>query len=173
MPLPIAHGLLGASIVAAIHPNPTRNRALPLFIGAFLANAADFDFGFSVFLGLHGWHRGFTHSISFGLVFILALMILFGRNHLREAVAYGLAYTSHCILDFATTEKGSGVELFFPFTTDRFGLRWFGLSEIPSRLPAIEILGALGLEFLIFAPFLAILLWLRTFVSNNRNPEVS
>ena len=163
MPLPIAHGLLGASIAAAIHPKPTRKYFLPLFIGAFLANAADFDFGFSIFFGLKGWHRGFTHSIAFGLIFTLALMILFGRNYFREALAYGLAYTSHFILDFATTEKGNGVELLFPFTTDRFGLRWFGLSEIPSRLAASEILNTIGLEFLIFAPFLAIVLWLRRF----------
>lgn len=168
MPLPIAHGFLGASIVAAIHPNPTRNRALPLFIGAFLALTADFDFGFSVFLGLHGWHRGFTHSLSFGLVFTLALMIFFGRKHLREAVAYGLAYTSHCILDFATTQKGGGVELLFPFTNDRFGLRWFGLSEIPSRLSFIEILGTIGLEFLIFAPIFALVFWRRIFLRNER-----
>ncbi len=89
-------------------------------------------------------------------------MVWFGKNHLRDALAYGLAYTSHCILDFATTVRGNGVELFFPFTTERFGLRWFGLSEIPSQLSAAEILKTIGLEFLIFAPLLAVALWLRT-----------
>ncbi|HEY8563548.1 MAG TPA: metal-dependent hydrolase [Pyrinomonadaceae bacterium] len=161
MPLPIAHGLLGASIVAAIHPNPSARSYLPLLAGVFLANAADFDFGFQVFLGLHGWHRGFTHSIGFALLVTLALAIWFGRNRLRVALAYGFAYASHCVLDFATTKQGGGVELFFPLTTERFRLRWFGLSEMPSRLPAIEILTAIGLEFLIFAPVFLIVLWFR------------
>ena len=167
MPLPIAHGLLGASLVAAIHPKPSARSYLPLLAGAFLANAADFDFGFSVFFGLKGWHRGFTHSLSFALIFTLVLIILFGRKHLREALAYGSAYASHCILDFATTVKGGGVELLFPFSTGRFGLRWFGLSEMPSRLSIIEILATLGLEILIFAPFLALILWFRRFVKGN------
>lgn len=161
MPLPIAHGLLGAAAVAAIHPKPSARHFLPLFAGAFLANAADFDFGFSVFFGLKEWHRGFTHSLSFALLFTLILIFWLGRNRLREALAYGLAYASHCILDFATTKEGRGVELLFPVTTDRFGLRWLGLSELPSRLSVTEILTTLGLEILIFAPLLALVLWLR------------
>jgi inner membrane protein len=167
MPLPIAHGLLGASIVAAIHPKPTARLYLPLFIGAILANTADFDFGFSVFFGLKGWHRGFTHSIFFALIFTLVLMILFGKKRFRETLAFGLAYSSHCILDFATTKKGNGLEFLFPFSTDRFGLRWFGLSEIPSRLSMIEILNTIGLELLIFAPILVFVLRLRTFVKKG------
>ena len=103
MPLPIAHSLIGAGIVAALHPQPSARSYLPLLAGVILANAADFDFGFPVFLGLHGWHRGFTHSIGFALLFTLILTIWFGKNHLREALAFGLAYASHCVLDFATT----------------------------------------------------------------------
>jgi inner membrane protein len=167
MPLPIAHGFFGASIVAAIHPNPTDRTYFPLFIGAFLANAADFDFAFSVFFGLKGWHRGFTHSIFFALTFTLILVILFNKKYFRESLAYGLAYTSHCILDFATTDKGNGLEILFPATTERFGLRWFGLSEIPSQLSTIEILNTIGLELVIFAPFLLLILWLITFVNKN------
>ncbi len=169
MPLPIAHGLLGASIVAAIYPKPTARFYMPLHISAFLANAADFDFGFSVFFGLKGWHRGFTHSFAFALIFILVLMIACGRKYFRESLAYGLAYASHCLLDFATTKEGHGLELLFPFSTDRFGLRWFGLSEMPLKLSAGEILQTLGLEFLIFAPFLALALWLRTFAKKNES----
>lgn len=167
MPLPIAHGFLGAGLVAAIHPKPTGRLYLPLLIGAFLANAADFDFGFSLFFGLKGWHRGFTHSIFFALIFTLVLIISFKRNYFCEALAYGLSFTSHCILDFATTQKGHGVEFLFPFTTDRFGLRWFSFSEITSGLSLIKILNIIGLEFLIFAPFLVLAFGLRTFMKKN------
>ncbi|MEP6900502.1 MAG: metal-dependent hydrolase [Actinomycetota bacterium] len=167
MPLPIAHGFLGASIVAAIHPKPTDRFYFPLLIGAFLANAADFDFAFSIIFGLKGWHRGFTHSIFFALIFTLILLISFGRNYFREALAYGLAFTSHCFLDFVTTKEGDGLELLFPFLTDRFGLRWFGLSEIPSRFSTFEILNTIGLELLIFAPVFMFVFWLRTFVKKK------
>lgn len=161
MPLPIAHGLLGASLVAAIHPNPEKRRFLPVLAGALLANAADFDFGFSVFFGLKGWHRGFTHSLLFALVFLLAAVIVFGREHFRAALAYGAAYASHFILDFATTQKGHGIELLFPFTFERFGLRLLSLSEIPSQLSAAGIAATIGLEILIFAPLFALVVWVR------------
>jgi len=161
MPLPIAHGLLGASIVAAIHPKPFVRFYLPLAIGAIFANAADFDFGFSVFFGLKQWHRGFTHSMFFALAVTAVLMIWRGRKDFREALAYGLAYASHCLLDFATTRRGNGVELFWPFSIERFGLRRLGLSEIPSQVSALEILTYVGLELLIFAPVFALVFWRR------------
>jgi inner membrane protein len=161
MPLPIAHGLLGASLVAAIHPKPFERFYLPLVIGAVLANAADFDFGFSFFFGLKQWHRGFTHSIFFAFAVIAILMIWRGRKDFREALAYGLAYASHCLLDFATTRRGNGVELFWPFSIERLGLRWFGLSEIPSQVSASGVFTYIGVEFLIFAPVFALVFWRR------------
>ena len=103
MPLPIAHGFLGAVVVAAINPKPFAHHYFPLFMGAILANAADFDFALSFFLNSKGWHRGFTHSVSFALLICLMLIISFGRIYFKEALGYGLAYTSHCVLDFATT----------------------------------------------------------------------
>jgi hypothetical protein len=44
---------------------------------------------------------------------------------------------------------------------DRLGLRWWGLSELPSRLAAAEILKSLSLEFVLFAPPLLFLILLR------------
>ena len=66
MPLPFAHGLVGAGIVAALHPEPARRRFAPLIVGALLANCADVDFAL-VFL---------THEPMFDLVG--ALVSLFG-----------------------------------------------------------------------------------------------
>jgi membrane-bound metal-dependent hydrolase YbcI (DUF457 family) len=68
MPLPIAHGLLGACVIAALYPKPTNRRYIPLFIGALLANAADFDFLLVFIFHSKEWHRGFSHSIFFALV---------------------------------------------------------------------------------------------------------
>lgn len=59
MPLPTAHSLLGATIVALLHPQFKKNYALPLIAGVVLANAADFDFVLVFLLGAKEWHREF------------------------------------------------------------------------------------------------------------------
>jgi inner membrane protein len=172
MPLPVAHGFVGAAVVAALLTRDSsaaadgtreslRRRRLPLAAGALLANAADLDFVLVFALGSRAWHRGFTHSLAFALVVALTLLVALGRRRARKAAAYGLAYASHALLDFATTKQGGGLELLWPFNADRLGLRWFGLSEIPSRLPPAEVLKALCLEFALFAPPLLFVLWLR------------
>lgn len=162
MPLPVAHGLVGAGLVAAVLPRAGRARyRLLLAAGAVLANAADLDF-FLVFLfRSKAWHRGFTHSLVFALAVGLCLLLAAGRRRAREAGALGLAFASHALLDFATTKAGGGLELLWPFSVERLGLRWWGLSELPSRLPAAEIMQALALEFALFAPPLVVLLLLR------------
>ncbi len=163
MPLPLAHGLVGSSVVAALVPRESRRRyRVLLFAGALLANAADFDFILVFLFRSRAWHRGFTHSIVFALVVLLCSMLAHGRKRAREGLALGLAYASHVLLDFATTKEGGGLELLWPFSADRLGLRWFGLSELPSRLPPAEILKALCVEFALFAPPLVLLLlWRR------------
>lgn len=162
MPSPVAHSLVGASLVAAVLPRAGRARyALPLAAGAVLANAADLDF-FLVFLfRSRAWHRGFTHSLVFALCVLLCLLLALGRRRAREAAALGLAYASHVLLDFATTKEGGGLEVWWPFSEERLGLRWWGLTEVPSRLPVAEIVKAVALEFALFAPPLVILLLLR------------
>jgi inner membrane protein len=162
MPLPIAHGLLGASIVAALHQKPSRIRySLSLLIGALLANAADLDFVLVAGLQSSTWHRGFTHSIVFSLLICLLFLFILRNVSIRNAMAYGLAFTSHGLLDFFTTKHGRGVELFWPFSTARFISGWWGLSEVPSRLTWLEILQALALEIGLFSLLLIAILVLR------------
>ena len=158
--MPISHSLVGASLVAALLPRRTGYwRALAA--GALLANAADLDFILVFLFRDRAWHRGFTHSLVFALAVFLCLLLALGRARAREAVAFGLAYASHVLLDFTTTQASRGVELFWPFSSDRLGLRWWGLSESPSRLPPAEILKWLSLEFVLFAPPLLFLILLR------------
>jgi membrane-bound metal-dependent hydrolase YbcI (DUF457 family) len=161
MPLPVAHGLLGASVIAAAHPQSTQRYFMPLFAGAFLANLADLDFILVFIFHSKSWHRGFSHSILFGLVACLILVLSLGKRHLREAIAYGLAFTSHGILDYVTTKEGGGVELLWPFSAERFVLGWVGLSEMPSRLSDLEIVRTLGVELICFAPLLILVLGLK------------
>lgn len=169
MPLPIAHGLVGACIVLALHPSPTAGRyRLPLFVGAFLANCADLDFLLAFALDSRAWHRGFTHSLLFALVVSLAALPLFGKSRVRALAAYGLAFASHGVLDFVTTKHGGGVELLWFASRERLKLGLVGLSEIPSRLTAVEVLTAAVIEVMIFAPLFGVVLWLRRRAEGNR-----
>ncbi len=161
MPLPFAHGLLGASIVAAIHPKPFAKYYFPLLLGGFLANSADFDFALVFLFGSKELHRGFTHSIFIAILFCAICLIYFGWRKYRQALAYGLAFSSHFILDFLTTKIGGGLELYFPFSSERLGLRMFGISEVPSKLTILEIFQAIGLELLIFTSLFLIICFLR------------
>ena len=163
MPLPVAHGLLGASIVAASHPQQANRYFMPLFAGAFLANVADLDFFLVFTLHSRDWHRGFSHSIMLALVVCLIAVLSLGRRHIREAIAYGLAFASHGILDYVTTKEGGGVELLWPFSAERFVFGWVGLSEWPSRLPALEIVKSLIVEFTLFTPVLMLVIGLRKY----------
>jgi inner membrane protein len=171
MPLPVSHSLLGASLVAALLPRAGRRRYyMPLLAGALLANAADLDFILVFAFRSRAWHRGFTHSLAFALVVCLCFLLALGGRRAREGAAFGLAYASHALLDFATTLESRGLELLWPFSAERLGLRWWGLSETPSRLPPAEILKSLGLEFALFAPpLLALLLWRRASEKRPRN----
>lgn len=164
MPLPIAHALVGASLAAAVHTQPRSLRyRVALISGAILANAPDLDFFLVFALHNRAWHRGFTHSLVFAGLVCLFFVLILGRRRLRDALAYGLAFASHGILDFLTTKAGGGVELFWPFSAERLLLGWAGLSELPSRLPPLTIFKWLLVELAIFAPiFLLVLFWRRT-----------
>ena len=161
MPLPVAHGLLGASVVAAGDSQSTKRYFMPLLAGAFLANVADLDFILVFIFHSKTWHRGFSHSLLFGLIVCLVLVLSLGERHLREACAYGLAFTSHGILDYLTTKSGGGVELLWPFSSERFVLGWVGLSEMPSKLTDLEIIKTLAVELICFAPLLILVLGLK------------
>jgi membrane-bound metal-dependent hydrolase YbcI (DUF457 family) len=173
MPLPIAHGFLGATIVAAVYPKIKKIHSLPILFGAFLANSPDFDFALVFIFGSSTWHRGFSHSITFAIIIYLIFAYFAGKSLARAAIAFGLAFSSHAILDFVTSLEGNGVELFWLFSTERYRLGLFGLSEIPSTLTAYELVSALSIEFLIFATLFLAVFWFRKYVSTqsekNRN----
>ena len=122
MPLPIAHGLIGASIIALMEGDdkePKRWRWL--LLGSVLANVPDADFFFVWNVGLGStWHRGFTHSIFFAAVTSLVAALLVGRRQLKPYVAFWLAGVSHGVLDALTTKENLGVQLLWPMSSIRY-----------------------------------------------------
>src|SRR5215208_1928194 len=111
MPMPVAHGLVGATLAAALLPRAGR-RGYPraLLACALLANAADLDFVLVFAFHSRAWHRGFTHSLAFALALCLTFLFARAGRGARAAIAYGLAYASHALLDYATTREGGGLE---------------------------------------------------------------
>ena len=162
MPLPVAHALVGASVVAAMERGWTSRRSYAqILIAALLANAAELDFLLVYAQGSKTWHRAFTHSLIFSLFIFVLLALWLGRQKLKTAAAFGIAFGSHAVLDFVTTKEGSGIELFWPFSEKRVMLGWWGLSEWPSRMTASQITQALAFEFALFAPVLLTIMFLR------------
>ena len=84
MPSPTAHGLLGATVVAAVYGKSSGKIVIPLLIGAILANLADFDFALVILTDDVEWHRGFSHSILFSGIVFICIALYSGRDRLRE-----------------------------------------------------------------------------------------
>jgi inner membrane protein len=170
LPTQIAHGLIGASFAAALHPQPTKRAyAVPLLIGALVSTAPDLDFLLVIALGSKSWHRGFTHSIVFAFFVYLFLALVPGKRRFWETLAYGLAFGSHGILDCLTSKEGTGVELLWPFSSERLKLGWRGLSENPLGLPPTGLLKAAAFEFVLFTPLLIGALFLRKAIAPGLN----
>jgi len=70
-------------------------------------------------------HRGFTHSILFGIIWSIIIIIVFHRKDVKKYYVLGLFYfictCSHGVLD-SMTNGGVGISFFFPINTDRYFL---------------------------------------------------
>lgn len=161
MPLPIAHGIVGAAIVALVHPKANFKNWRPLLIGFLLANAADLDFGFVWFLGWRGFHRGVTHSLLFALVVAAILFVWLRKRNWRVPLAFSLAYLSHTLLDAATSGAGSGTALLLPFNRNYYALALFNIPEMIGGFTASNLLRFSLLEFLCCAPLFLIMLFVK------------
>jgi len=166
VPLPIAHGLVGASVVEALRPSSERRPVKLLLLGALLAISPDFDYILNwLHISYGGWHHGFTHSIPFALVLGFVLVVIFRDWRLRSYLVFTLAYVSHTLLDFLITES-RGVALWWPFTNYRYKLRlpspieyaWSNASLLDTLL---DILKLCLMELVIFGPIFLAIIWIR------------
>jgi membrane-bound metal-dependent hydrolase YbcI (DUF457 family) len=167
VPLPIAHAFVGASLVVASRSRITIHEWKALAFAASIAVLPDFDFFLTWFgRGDESWHRGFAHSIAFAIIIAVGVALLAGEPFLRNAMVYGAALLSHCVLDVLTTRNQGGVELFWPFWNERmrFGLFDYPFTVVPHpaheswTFITLSILRASSRELLIFPPMFALLL---------------
>ena len=166
MPLPVAHGLVGAGVVAALLPSDEPGRWKWLALGAFLGVAPDFDYALNwLRVSRGGWHHGFTHSIPFALVVGLVAIIVLRQWNVRSFLIITAAYVSHTLLDYMLTES-RGVSLWWPFTNYRYKLRLpnpidYTWSDDSFSQAAIDLLKISLIELLIFAPILLAVILIR------------
>jgi membrane-bound metal-dependent hydrolase YbcI (DUF457 family) len=162
MPFPIAHGLAGASIVEATTQDFSLGRSWkPLAVGAAIAILPDFDYLLVWALDFdESWHRGFSHSIIFGVFVGLLASAVMDASRIREALGYIFAAVSHGLLDFSTTKYSKGVQLFWPFSVD-----WFKLGLFDYPVHNLFITGMIELSGILV--LLLIILWGRQNRSGN------
>ena len=163
MPLPIAHGLVGASLVALIRPSSESKNWKPLFWGFLLANSPDLDFAFAFLFGWKNFHRGFSHSLLFAFLFGALIFVLLRRENWRIPLAYALAFLSHTLVDFIASSDGA-VRLLTPFDDGSYALGWFGFSELTRGLIISDIWRFSLIEALIFVPVFFIVLRVKKFL---------
>jgi len=180
MPLPVAHGLLGAAIVATSRRNFSfRKDCLALSLGAALAIIPDFDLILSWILS-YGikTHGGFTHSIMFSVAAGFLACLLMREKNVRGFTTYALATLSHGILDVVTRKEFGGSALLWPASLRKFRLGWFDYFEFypsPATEPIIVILrNALEVcryEMMIFMPVFLIVVWLKRWQDRRETQE--
>jgi len=169
MPLPLAHGLVGAGIViAARREFSWRKDWRPLLVGSILAFSPDFDL-LSVWLPGRGTqaHGGPTHSILFAIPLGMLGALLAREFNGRGLMVFTSIALSHGLLDFATKKNYGGAQLLWPFSRHKFRLGLFSYYEFSSEVgvqPLLEILKeALKItyyEAMVFLPlFLAVVVW--------------
>lgn len=163
MPLPIAHGLLGASIVALIHPQADIKNWKPLLWGFVLANSPDLDFAGAFLFGWKDFHRGIVHSLFVAVLVGALIFVFLRRENWRIPLAYALAFLSHTLLDFVAASNGA-VRLLLPFDDNKFALGWFGFSELTRGFIVSDMLRFSIIEALIFAPLFFIVLYAKKFL---------
>jgi len=176
VPLPVAHGLVGASLVAALRPSDELVGWKWLAFGAFLGVAPDFDFALNwLGISIGGWHHGFTHSIPFALVVGLVMIVVLRQWKLRSYLVFTAAYLSHTLLDYMLTES-RGVALWWPFTNHRYKLMLpnpidYTYSVDSFGKAAKDLLKISLIELLIFAPLLLAVISVRQVLTKRSQFE--
>ncbi len=94
-------------------------------------------------------HRGLTHSIAFGLVWALMLIIIFHAKDKHSKILflyYSLTTISHGVFDAMTT-GGAGIAFLYPFSVERLFLPFRFIQVSP--IGTADFFSSWGLEVII------------------------
>lgn len=123
MPLPVAHSLVGASIVILARRRLDRYSVVPLLIGGLLGLLPDVDLLLSWGLGLGRYYHGsYTHSLLFAVAVGAGVSLLRREEQPRAIAGYIGAALSHGVLDALTKNQFGGAALLWPFSLTQYRL---------------------------------------------------
>jgi len=164
--LPVAHGLLAATCVAAMRGSDRKHSgSTQLWFAAALGISPDFDYAINYLKVFgQGWHHGFTHSLLFSCCAGIAIGLCLRPFRWKPALIYSWAILSHPLLDYCFTES-RGIELLWPFTSKRCRLQIpnpidYDWSNASLSAAASDMLKISLYEMMIFGPPFILVLWL-------------
>jgi membrane-bound metal-dependent hydrolase YbcI (DUF457 family) len=174
MPLPVAHALIGVSLIAMFRNiMPIKNSYNLMLFVAILSILPDFDYLLNwLKVSGGGWHHDFTHSIIFAFLVGIVAAALYDRFSIKNAFLFGLVVLSHTMIDYLITES-NGVELFWPFSDQRYKLEvanpidysWDNGSLIGGLVGILKIS---ALELILFAPILVLIVVIKNRIYKKR-----
>jgi membrane-bound metal-dependent hydrolase YbcI (DUF457 family) len=152
MPLAVTHVLLTIILVDLYRDYFTKHRKYftihTLFIAGIGGLLPDIDIPLSNMLSYFGYspgllmHGGITHTILFGLVFLIPAFILLMKNKHKESmyffvISFGVLF--HIFLDLIVNE--GYYMLFWPLTTSTYGFMFnLGISGLQPSIDAVILL---------------------------------
>jgi inner membrane protein len=141
MPSVIGHTILAVT-AASLPKKESKQKFWVLLIICIISSCIpDTDviaFKFGIPYGHMFGHRGFSHSIFFGLIWggfmTMLYSLLFGKvKYGWLFVLFSLVTISHGVLDAVTT-GGKGIGFFIPFINERYFLPWRFITVSPLSL---------------------------------------
>lgn len=143
------HAILAGAVGSALKKDLRTPKVFVLGIICSIFPDADvLGFKYGILYDSLWGHRGLTHSIFFGLLFGIVVMLLFHhRNSIKQkfilALYYSFCTVSHGVLD-GMTSGGMGVAYFSPFDLERYFLPFRKIQVSP--LGASRFFSEWGLE---------------------------
>jgi membrane-bound metal-dependent hydrolase YbcI (DUF457 family) len=132
MPYAVTHVLLAIILVGLYRDYITKHKKYFTLHTVFIAGLAgllpDIDIPLNWFLnffGLNIVHGTITHTLLFALIFLIPGLILWRQKKHKVAmyffvVCFGILF--HIFLDFLFKSDSFGIMLFYPLSTQTFGL---------------------------------------------------
>jgi len=163
MPSPVGHAIAGVVAGWLVAP-PERHDSSRIILFAAAGMAADLD----LLVGAHsGPSHGLGAAVIAGVVLWVSLRSYGMRGSARLAIATGLAYATHTLLDWLGTDSSPpiGIMALWPFSRNHYESPWHIFMAISRRYWLPEFwtynLRALGRELLILVPLALIAVALR------------
>ncbi len=190
MPSPVGHSVIGLSIgllyawprgsVAGRWMETIKRHRFPLFLAVVLANLPDIDYVPGILTGdLNAYHQQITHTLGWILLVAGGTWMVWKYVQptvgLKEAAFILACLAGHLVADWLT-DDGSypfGIMMWWPFSSDHT-IAPRHIFPSPQKADWGEVFDwhnarVMGIEFLITAPLILIVLIVKRFPSSSRS----